>query len=155
MKKVLFIVTLLLVCISFTSNKIPKDATVFQGHYYKIFDDTLSWKAAEQKCNAMGGMLASVKSEAVNDFIFKLSKGKCLWLGASDELKENEWLWRDGTPITYSNWAAHEPDNWFDGKEHWLVINWPSKEYKNGKWGDTQLHYRKQINGYVCEWVEK
>lgn len=87
MKKELFIV-ILLMSISCNSNKIPKDATLFKGHYYKVFYDSLSWKEAEHKCNVMGGILASVKNESVNDFIFKLSNGKCLWLGASDELKE-------------------------------------------------------------------
>lgn len=154
MKKGLYLV-LIVLSISCSSKKVPQDATEFEGHHYKVFYDSLSWQEAALKCKNMGGMLAAIKSKEVNDFIYKLGNGKCLWLGASDELKENEWLWRDGSIMTYSNWASHEPDNWYGGKEHWLVISWPSPEYKDGKWGDTQKTYREQIKGYVCEWTTK
>ena len=40
----------------------------------------------------------------------------------ADAVTEGEWLWRDGTRITYSDWA------------------------------DTNSIYHKQIDGYICEW---
>ncbi len=151
--KVLILITLSL-STSYTTDKVPKDAHEFKGHFYKVFDTSLSWQEAEQKCIDMGGILASVKSEEVNNFLYKLSKGKCLWLGASDELEEGQWIWRDGSPMNYTNWASKEPDNWYDGKEHWIVISWPSARYDNGKWGDTRDHKREQIVGFICEWIK-
>ena len=138
--------------IACTKNDIPKDATPFKGNHYKVFYEALSWQEAELKCANIGGYLASIKSKEVNEFIYKLGKGNCLWLGASDELNEGNWIWRDGSAVTYTNWASKEPDNWYDGAEHWLVISWPGERYSNGQWGDTRDHKREEIVGYVCEW---
>ncbi|NQZ58953.1 MAG: hypothetical protein HRT88_15990 [Lentisphaeraceae bacterium] len=144
------IIFLLLLNSCSTSSSIPADAVKFQVDYYKFFDAPVSWHEAAEQCKKMGGQLVSVKSKQVNDFIVKLIAGKCVWLGASDQIKEGEWRWRDGSKATYTNWAGHEPDNWYDGKEHWVVVGWPG--YKSGEWGDTQPHSRKQINGFVCQW---
>ena len=77
--------------------KIPEDSIEFKGKHYKVFEAKLSWHEAAKKCKEMGGILASVKSKKANDFIVKITGGKCVWLGASDETKEGEWLWQDGT----------------------------------------------------------
>ena len=155
--KVLFknvlLFSILVFSVACSKNKIPKDATSFKGHHYKVYYEHVSWQQAQLKCVKMGGMLASVKSKEINDFIYKLSKGTCLWLGASDKLMEGTWLWRDGSPMNYTNWASKGPDNWYDGNEHWLVIGWPSERYNHGKWGDTREHKRDQIIGFVCEWT--
>ena len=125
-------------------------ASEFEGRLYKVFVADLSWHEAEKQCIEMGGMLASVKSAAANDFMIELIGKHCVWLGGSDEVKEGEWFWRDGSRMIYHNWAKHEPDNWYDGKEHWLVAGW----YPDGTWGDTQGYFRKPVDGFVCEWVE-
>ncbi len=158
MKKYSFICLSLLVALTFSAcqsiSNVPTDATEFQGHYYKVFESKVTWHQAEEQCRQMGGMLASVKSAEANDFIVKLSQAKGMWIGGSDEVKEGEWLWRDGSKLTYSKWASSEPDNWYDGKEHWTVIGWPGKRYADGKWGDTQAFSQEPIDGFVCEWTD-
>ena len=99
----------------------------------------------------MGGMLASIKSKEANDFIIRLSSGKCLWLGGSDQIEEGVWLWRDGSPVSFTYWAPREPDDW-KGREDWLVIGWPGDRFKNGRWGDTKPFARSPIVGFICEW---
>ena len=131
----------------------PKDSTAFQGKLYKVFKAELTWHEAAKKCRDMGGILASAKSAEANAFLVKLAEGKCVWLGATDEVKEGEWLWQDGTKVTYSNWAKHEPDNWYGGKEHYLVLSWPT--YTKGEWGDARSIYKSKIYGYICEWEPK
>ncbi|MDO5979495.1 lectin-like protein [Flavivirga spongiicola] len=133
------------------AQEIPSDAVLFKGHYYKVYDNQCSWHEAVKKCEALGGILASIKSKEVDDFIFKLSSGKCLWIGASDEIVEGEWLWRDGSKMGYKHWAPEEPDNW-KGKEDWSVIGWPGERFKNGRWGDTVADERLPITGFICEW---
>lgn len=32
------------------------------------------------------------------------------WIGLSDAEKEGQWQWDNGEPLTYTNWASHEPD---------------------------------------------
>jgi len=131
---------------------IPKDATLFHGKYYKVFEKKCSWHEAEALCEKTGGRLASIKSKEEDEFLRKLRAGKCLWFGGSDEAKEGDWRWRDGTEMAYQNWADGEPDDW-KGKEDWMVVGWPGGErFKTGKWGDTISKYRKQIDGFMCEW---
>ncbi len=137
-----------------TVSDVPADAIKFQGSHYKVIESKVSWHQAEDQCRKMGGMLASVKSAEVNDFIVKLGESKCMWIGASDEIKEGEWLWRDGSKLSYTKWAANEPDNWYGGKEHWMVIGWPGARYADGKWGDTQGFSQELIDGFVCEWTD-
>ena len=33
------------------------------------------------------------------------------WIGASDDKIEGEFLWDDGAPVEYTNWADGQPDN--------------------------------------------
>lgn len=134
--------------------KAPSDAVVFNGNYYKVYDINCSWANAIKKCEALGGHLVSIKNKDVNDFVFKLSKGKCLWIGATDALTEGDWYWQDGTKMIYNNWAPREPDDW-KGKEDCTVIGWPADRFKNGKWGDTMSHKRDEIVGFICEWDTK
>jgi len=33
------------------------------------------------------------------------------WVGANDRKKEGAWVWTDGTPLEFKNWAEDEPNN--------------------------------------------
>lgn len=151
------IIQLLALCVTTSTayaekqTKPPQDATAFKQHYYKFIKDGCSWQEAVDKCQKLGGVLVSIKDQKTDQFLFKLSQGQCFWAGASDQKKEGEWLWRDGTKVTYTNWAPDEPDNW-QGGEHCLVIAWPGQRFANGKWGDTKSHQRNQIKGFICQW---
>jgi hypothetical protein len=39
-------------------------------------------------------------------------------------------------PLTYTNWAEGEPNNFWDGGEHWVVMNWGT----GGTWNDLGLN---------------
>ena len=81
---VLFSVFLFLSFTSFSQTAIPTDAVLFNGNYYKVIEREFSWQEATKKCENLGALLTSIKSKEVDAFIFKLSTGKCLWIGASD-----------------------------------------------------------------------
>jgi hypothetical protein len=155
--KVLSLISALLFCLVFSNaqasseKEVPKDATAFNKHHYKYFKIECSWQEAVAKCAKMGGSLVSIKDQETDQFLAKLSQGQCYWAGASDKKKEGEWLWLDGSKVTYTNWAPDEPDNWRGG-EHCLVIAWPSERFANGKWGDTKFHKKSQIKGFICQW---
>jgi hypothetical protein len=55
------------------------------------------------------------------------------WLGATDNLKEGSWIWQSsGKPMTYSKWAAGEPNNCCGG-ENCLQMN----AFSGGAWNDA------------------
>ncbi len=133
------------------AKKVPADAIKYQQHFYKVIEAPYSWHESKAYCQNAGGLLVSIPNEIIDAFIFGLSGGRTLWIGASDEQLEGQWRWQDGSLVTYSNWAAQEPDNWKNG-EDWAAIGWTSERFQGGVWADTAAHHRKPINGFICQW---
>ena len=40
--------------------------------------------------------------------------GNRFWIGASDEMTEGTWLWRDGSPVSWTYWAPPNPDGGYN-----------------------------------------
>jgi len=134
----------------------PTDSVEHGGKSYKVFDEVLSWSKARDKCAEMGGQLATVNSAEENEFILGLAaKGAndSYWLGASDEAKEGEWVWTDGTPLKYNNWQKQQPNNG-DEKEHYLLLLIRFRGDKNfeNKWCDNPRFSERHRPGFICEW---
>ena len=71
-------------------------------------------------------------------------------MGAKDEKLEGEWIWVDGTKMTFNAWGQGNPDN-VGGREHYLYAL-----LDKGIWNDTEKdwdhHRTAPVVGYVCEW---
>lgn len=143
---------------------IPGDAMKFNGHYYKVFDESKTWTEAKAYCESLGGHLVTVTSEAENDFIYSIIENKTknlYWLGANDVKKEGVWEWVTGEIWTYSNWCGGAPDNHGAGEDY-LEMHRTNNE--NGmttekQWNDTtniatpgREWYNLANHGFVCEW---
>lgn len=127
--------------------EIPADAAAFEGHRYKVYDVDLPWHEAKARCEAMGGHLACVETQAEQDFIAKLADGRYLYLGATDEAEEGAFVWINGAPWDYTAWYDDQPNNW-DGEEHYLAT------YDDGLWVDVASQgdgFWMPI-GFICEW---
>jgi len=101
------------------------------GHWYQRFDSpTMTWHEARNFCESLGGHLATITSEAEDNFVYENlgedSPSYHPWLGATDEIIEDTWVWVTGEPWDYSNWAPQtgEPNN-CEGIEHYLVYFTP------------------------------
>lgn len=132
---------------------VPADAKPFKGHWYRVYNGKGSWHNAKGRCTALGGRLAIVPDAATWTFIKTLSKSS-LWLGATDEAKEGEWKWIDGTPVTFAAWVTNNPNNQ-GGNENYLamVVNDNVQGWNDfSKEGKTNT---LQISGFICEWVPK
>jgi hypothetical protein len=130
----------------------PADAREFQGKYYKLFPQQLSWHEASRRCQQMGGHLAVATNEAQNRFLARLVSENGLdaaWLGATDEQIEGRWIWIDGSPMRYSNWdpVGRQPNN-KHGREHYLVL-WVSHD---GKCSDQPTDSIALSPGFICQW---
>jgi len=101
-------------------------------HEYNFTHERMSWSAAAEFCENWGGALASVKNGeemAKLREMIKIDPLEPVWIGATDAEEEGKWTWTDGTPMTYSNWHCHEPNNW-EGNEDCAVI------FEGDKWND-------------------
>jgi len=130
----------------------PDDAIEFRGKSYKVFAQQLSWHQARAKCRELGGHLAVAKSDEENRFLISLIKRRgvdVVWLGATDEQVEGQWVWVDGTPMRYTNWSAvgHQPNN-KQGAEHYLIMMLS----QGGMWSDQPDNSVEASPGFVCQW---
>ena len=138
------------------TNQPPGDAKKFEGHYYKIFLEPITWAAAEQRCRAMGGHLAILNTPSKARFIVQLARQMDLprnpmdgiWIGATDREREGRWLWVDGSDVTFTDWLPNQPNNKNDS-EHYAMIF-----LKQGKWCDQPVASTQHTTYFVCEWAD-
>ncbi len=123
------------------------DAVFFNGHWYAAFDIHLSWHEAKAHCEALGGHLATITSQAEQDFITELADGRYLYLGASDEIEEDVWVWITGEPWDFTYWMEGQPNN-YGGAEDYLAT------YDGGEWVDVDDFGDSfwMPTGFLCEW---
>lgn len=158
---------LLLACIGliaalFSTSAVMADSIVLTnpatGHKYQAFDSMhVSWTTARDYCknivNPAGGYLATITSQAENDFILKTlttyGNGN-YWIGASDAQQQGVWKWVTTTEkFSYTNWSTNEP-NIANGQ--YVYIN----RYANG--ADDHWHVSAEpVSNYggwafICEW---
>ena len=91
-------------------------------HWYGVSEDGDSWLAMESLAVGLGYHLASIGSAAEESFVASLVPEQQAWIGFNDIADEGSFVWSDGSPVTYSNWAGGEPNN--AGGEDATVINW-------------------------------
>ena len=136
------------------------------GHTYKLYEDGMTWKEAENFCESVGGHLVIIESRDEENLVEgMLGNRNFYWLGASVDLskKDARWLWVNGEPLEYSNWHGTQPDN-FTGEENCLMMyNYtnPSDSYATkGLWNDVQEDgecqgeefFGADNSGFICEW---
>ncbi len=115
------------------------------GHSYQRFDTGMSWTSAKTACANLGGHLATITSQAENDWIWtNLGASGSIWLGGTDSAVEGTWTWITGEPWNYSNWGSGQPDN-SRGDQNYLDF-WDGAL---GKWDDDR---DSTSHSFVCEW---
>jgi len=135
-------------------------AVKWKGHWYAVLKEKCDWETAKKRCEELGGHLAFMETEVENNYIrgivgnsfadkdLNLDEDQ-LWLGGTDEKKEGEWVWLNGSQIQAPFWyqATKEPNN-LNGNEHYLsIILFAPAGTDN--WNDslpTKNYYP------VCEW---
>ena len=107
---------------------------VFNGHTYYYFTTPVTWYAAKQLCENMGGYLVAISSAEENAFVYSLANSSICWIGFTDIGGEGSWRWASGENVSYTNWLSGEPNNSTsvtEGSENYAHI------WDNGLWNDT------------------
>lgn len=136
--------------VTFSTLPLPKTIPVgtpkkYNDNYYYVSDVEYSWMDAKKFAEQSGGHLVSIGSEGENSFVSGLAGGKRIWIGLSDELIEGQWRWLSGEPVTYTNWSAGEPNNYYLGNpgEDATTMNWVGSA-----WNDW-FHNDPKTKAYV------
>lgn len=107
--------------------------TAATGPQYFLTAEPLSWADAQAEAVARAGHLVAINSAAEEELLKgRFGTTEEFWIGLSDEAVEGQFRWTSGEPVTYTNWAAGEPNN--IGNEDWATINNPSQRGWND-WG--------------------
>ncbi|XP_022098538.1 alpha-N-acetylgalactosamine-specific lectin-like [Acanthaster planci] len=101
--------------------KCPPLWTFYDGHCYRFFGATKTFREAEKNCQRyvqLGeGHLVSLTSKAEEELVYMILKtsvgtlSREMWNGLNDEKREGTFVWTDGSDLSYSNWASRQPDN--------------------------------------------
>jgi hypothetical protein len=113
------------------------------GHSYRLTSAPLDIGQARIEASLYGGYLVAINDAAENQFILDFFTTPAtaetnLWIGLSDELVEDTYLWDNGEPFNYQNWMGVEPNDLND--EDYAEMNTnpsglPTANY--GRWNDT------------------
>jgi hypothetical protein len=95
------------------------------GHTYHLLPGS-SWSLAEAAAVALGGHLATVRSQAEHDFLnasFHNYQGTDidLWIGFNDAALEGTFVWVSGETPGYTNWDLGEPNNAGTGEDYTIM----------------------------------
>jgi hypothetical protein len=79
------------------------------GHAYKwiVCDD---WEDAQAKAAGEAAHLVTITSETEQIWLEGVFGPGPYWIGLTDVLKEGEWMWETGEPVTYTNWGEEDED---------------------------------------------
>jgi hypothetical protein len=110
------------------------------GHFYYLLSNN-TWEASEAEAVTLGGHLATIRSQAENDWVFNTfstySGGRRdLWIGLNDLSSAGTFVWVSGESSGYTNWGSGQPDN--AGTERYGYIMSPISG-EPGLWNNAEV----------------
>ncbi|NWX97025.1 MRC1 protein, partial [Nothoprocta ornata] len=129
----------------------PENWVLFNNKCFRIFgldeNDTLTWHAARNNCLHFQGNLATISKKETQAFLMSLLKDAATdaWIGLNDINQEHTYLWTDGSPVYYTNWAKGSR-SYFSKDDCVFMIKNPIEQA--GKWKDEDC---KSSKSYICQ----
>ncbi len=149
----------------FEDNGIPYATTIYNGHIYSVYNDSLSWTNAEAFCENLGGHLVTITSEEEQTMVSNLINGglkNLYWIGMSDAETEGTWKWVTGETVSYTNWGGSEPSGSSTSEQDYVqmfstdrsstkpVGTW-NDDFNTGNPDSEDQYYRLANVGFICE----
>ncbi|HEY0233965.1 MAG TPA: cadherin-like domain-containing protein, partial [Afipia sp.] len=110
------------------------------GHYYRVVGENVSWQDAKSTAEGDGDYLATITSEAEQNFVASLISNGSAWLGgeSTDNAEGNgHFFWvtgpEAGTAFDYTHWAAGEPNGDFGQATNVEILGVTG----NNEWNDA------------------
>lgn len=117
------------------------------GNVYQRIDTFLAWTDAKSACEEEGGYLATITTNAENNFVLNklladASSYTMYKFGLTDEKVEGTWKWVVNESYRFNNWYPGQPN----GGDYAAISQ------SDGQWHDVDNDYS---SGYICEWSAK
>ena len=141
------------------------DKSVFGGHRYQCYDQSMTWEQAKACCESLGGYLACINSLEEQDYIQSLiadGQKNAYWLGGYRDGSGFRWL--DGSSMSYTCWDSSEPDNHRSAEACMQLYRLPNPAVSGSAaycWNDApsdntipgeEDFFSLQTVGFICEW---
>jgi hypothetical protein len=119
------------------------------NHHTYILLRPATWARSEALAIRLGGHLATIRSQAEEDWIFKTfgrygGARRHLWIGLNDLDNRFHFSWTSGESVSYTDWAPNEPDNAGPRGQDYVAIFYPGHSRQN-KWNDWHNKARDPI----------
>ena len=109
----------------------------FEGNTYQVLADAKTWGESQAEALNMGGNLVTINSAEEQQWLqqtFGTTEG--FWTGLNDQFREGNFEWASGQRLSYTNWAAGQPNDAFLGQDFsgqdYVQMNYNSA----GEWND-------------------
>lgn len=105
----------------------------YNGHPYFLLGQS-DYATARAKAIELGGSLTAIDSGSENAWLLSTfgnysGTQRNLMIGLNDVNLEGTFVWDSGEALTYTNWAAGEPNNGAGGEDFVQIVS-------NGQWND-------------------
>ena len=131
----------------------PADSYDTYDKLYLRFDNQMTWKDAATYCESIGGRLAVITDENIQNTLEELIENgskSWYWIGGNDEADISDYKWLTGDSFEYTNWENPTVPRNIHSDGRYLMM------YKdNGKWTPLRNYYNYGESmknfGFICE----
>jgi len=116
------------------------------GNQYFLTTST-TWTNAQDQAVAAGGNLVTINDAAEQNWLSSVfGTTELFWIGLTDRVTEGVFQWVSGQPVTYTNWAPGEPNNYQPLRgprkgEDYVNMNWHGisrqRGFQENDWNDN------------------
>ncbi len=134
---------------------------------YELFKEALTWEEATERCQQMGGHLATITSQDEMDLLIQMAETEgvsYVWLGgytSYDSTGNVFGHWVTGEEFSFQVWSKDEPSRVdLDGVEEWYIMLWNIPDLGGWTWNDQRNDpvsvsgAMAEKMGFICEFEE-
>ena len=112
------------------------------NHYYVLTSSPKPWLDAQAEAVSLGGNLVTINDQPEQNFLKRVffsgpDEYRTFWIGLNDIDEEGNFVWVSGEPVTFTNWAPGQPDDYLPGNDA-THINF-APDFNNGAWNDLWI----------------
>jgi len=126
--------------LGFVCERSPAFVYPLDHHAYKLRTGALAADDARRRCDAEGGHLAALETDAERLFVGK-NVGVAAWLDGNDAAANDHFVWPDGAPVDPTAFVGGKPND-RDGARGCLMLN------AGDKYSDASC---RETHAYICE----
>jgi ELWxxDGT repeat protein len=103
------------------------------GRWYRL-TEAGSWPEVERAARRLGGLLATVRGAAEQDWLWTTFGPRDLWIGLEDRDGDDVFTWLSGEPLAFTAWCPGEPSPAPPGETAVHMAAYPG--FCDGGWND-------------------